>query len=486
MKKTVSLILALVLTFGALALTGCSTSSDVLPGEGEYTRVAMDTGSSLGVMELTSSVEFMIDDNAQVVTATALNDDGDLIISGEDFEGMTPGEAVEHVIYTAIDLGYIVKGAIEGDQNSVDILVTGASHYSKALGTLLVDKAKAALKKLDVPGKVELAKENTVAELTEMVNDCGLFTEEEVADMNTAQLLIALAESRKYASPLMTDELRAVYMSTKNHKINLAKSTATAKVIGGLGDLYSSTHTAYAAAVGKYGDAITAIDDFSYDTLIAPDSTYQKTLAEIQSYKAKLLAMGTLVASLSGDDRAALEAELMAAEQTYNDAVAKADGIVKSANEKINLLTDELEKAEALLQETEADLFDHNIEAIVQGKADEIDAEVNAKKDSLFADFEAKYKDDINGTIDRLSATKKSIVTTIDQTTAEINAKKEELQSKFDEKYGDDIDYIKNGFNETFGDDVDYVKSYIKNALDSAKNQILEEINDLPLPEFPF
>ena len=82
MKKTVSLILALVLTFGALALTGCSTSSDLLPGEGEYTRVAVDTGSDVGVMELTSSVEFMIDDNAQVVAATALNDDGAILLAG--------------------------------------------------------------------------------------------------------------------------------------------------------------------------------------------------------------------------------------------------------------------------------------------------------------------------------------------------------------------------------------------------------------------
>ena len=133
MKKIVSLILAIVLAFGVVAIAGCNSSSATMPNEGEYTRVAISTSSSVESMELSSSVEFMIDDKGLVVSAAPLNENGALLLAGDTFEGMTPGEAIEHVIYTAIDLGFLVKSAVEGDQNSVDILVSGTSLYAKEL-----------------------------------------------------------------------------------------------------------------------------------------------------------------------------------------------------------------------------------------------------------------------------------------------------------------------------------------------------------------
>ena len=485
MKRTLSLILALVLVFGTLAMTGCSTSGATMPNPGEYTRIAITIDSSVESMYLSSSVELMVDDNARVVSAAPLNDDASLFVIGESFEGMTPGEAIEHVIYTAIDLGYLVKSAVQGDENSISIITTGVSQYAKDLGDSLVNKAKNLLDYLDIPGRVEKAKDVTVEEICDMVQSCGLYTEEEIADMNFAQLLIALAVSRKYAAPFLTDELRAVYMMTKNHKIALAKSKATANIIGGLGNAYDAASGAYNAAVTYYGSTITAIEELSYNILMSPDSAYQQALGKLQEAKATYISLRATLASFTGEDREALEAEYAAAEEMYNQAQAHLDQLASEANTAISTLTDELTKAEVKLKELETSLFDYNIKEAIENKLTEIDAEANAAKDAFFADFEAKYGEDIKSAIEKLTNTKKTIVSAIDETTAEIRAKRDELANKFDEKYGDYIDFIAKKLHAEIGDDLYYAENYVKDAIDSAKEQLKEQLENLPFPEFP-
>ena len=485
MKRTLSLILALVLAFGALAMTGCGTSNATMPNPGEYTRIAITIDSSVESMYLSSSVELMVDDNARVVSAAPLDDDGALLTAGETFEGMTPGEAIEHVIYTAIDIGYLVKSAVEGDQNSINIITSGVSQYSKDLGDFLITKTKDLLAYLDIPGKVEKAADVTVEEIRNMIRNCGLYTEEEISDMNFAQLLIALATSRKYAAPFLTDELRAVYMMTKNHKIALAKSQATAGILGGLGDLYASVSDAYATAVNYYGSTITAIEEFNYNIFTSQDSVYQQALQKLQDAKSTYISLRATLATFTGEDRAALEAELALAEDAYNQAQASLDQITRDANEAITSLTTELNNAEAVLKDLEATLFDYNIKEAILGKLYDIDAAANAAKDAFFADFEAKYGDDINSAIESLTNTKKSIVNAIDKTTAEIKAKRDELANKFDEKYGDYIDFLAKKFHCEFGDEIYYAEKYMQNALNSAKDQLMEQLNNIPLPQLP-
>lgn len=484
MKRTLSLILALVLIFGTLVMTGCSTSDATMPKPGEYTRVAITIDSSVESMYLSSSVELMVDDNARVVSAAPLNDDASLFVIGETFEGMTPGEAIEHVIYTAIDLGYLVKSAVTGDQNSINIITTGVSQYAKDLGNSLINKAKDLLAYLDIPGKVEKAKEVTVEEIRDMVRNCGLYTEEEISDMNFGQLLIALAVSRKYAAPFLTDELRAVYMMTKNHKIALAKSQATANIISGLGSLYSSAANVYNTAVDYYGSAINAIEELNYNLLASPDSAYQQALLKLQEAKATYISLRATLATFTGEDRSALEEEFASAEQLYNQAQADLDQLTSEANAVIASFTDELAKAETKLKELESSLFDYNIKEAIQNKLTDIDAAANAAKDAFFADFEAKYGDGIKQFVENLTDTKKTIVSSIDKTTADIKAKRDELAGKFDEKYGDYIDLIVKTLHTEIGDDIYYAEQYMKDAIDSAKQQLIEQLDKLPLPEF--
>ena len=57
-------------------------------------------------VDINPSVEFIVDDQNKVVSVTALNDDGSILIAGEAFVGKTPEEAVEMMVSLATETGW--------------------------------------------------------------------------------------------------------------------------------------------------------------------------------------------------------------------------------------------------------------------------------------------------------------------------------------------------------------------------------------------
>ena len=81
--KLMSILLACAMLLPLAVFTSCSEPA---PKEGTVTRMTVD---------INPSVEFMVDDQNKVVSVTALNDDGSILVAGEAFIGKTPEEAVE-------------------------------------------------------------------------------------------------------------------------------------------------------------------------------------------------------------------------------------------------------------------------------------------------------------------------------------------------------------------------------------------------------
>lgn len=396
-KRLFCLILAVLMLASSFTFVSCQSK----PDEGTYTRMTVD---------INPSVEFMVDDENKVVSVTALNDDGSILIVGEAFVGKTPEEAVELVVSLAAETGYLVKGNVEVTENTVKISVSGDTKYAEKLQKKIEKTVTGALEDLDINGKVEKVEAMKLDELRALASSSTLFTEEEIAKMDESQLYKAVAASRMETAQLLTEDMRAAYIRAKEYEISFAESEATAKIINDLGGMYSLVYTKYKVALDAYSAAIKKIDDFRYNSLVSPDSEYQKSLAALRDAKAEFLKQRTYVASLNvnGTEYASASVTLQATEEQYNRLLTAYEELGNTLNTSLEALVATLRACEDVLREIENQLPE-DVKTTLSEKATEIEASVNAAKDTFFTEFEKAHKDDLDAAYAQLVAQKNKL-----------------------------------------------------------------------------
>ena len=403
-KRLISIFLLCTLFLTAISFTSCSNAK---PEEGSVTRMTVD---------INPSVEFMIDDQNKIISVTALNDDGSILIVGEAFVGKTPEEAIEMMVTLASDTGYLVQGNAEASENTVKISVSGDSKYAERLKKDITEKANDTLKALDINGTVEKVEALKIDALRQMALSTSLYTEEEISTMDEGQLYKVISAGRIETALLITEEMRSAYYSAKEYKISFAQREETARIIKELGGLYNLTHTAYKTALDVYSTAITELDNFRYEMLVSPESEYQKSLTELREAKIELLKQKNYTASLNvnGEEYASATVTLQLTEENYNKMLAAYEKIGTELNAALEALIAKLRQAESKLNELEDTLFDENIEAKLQENAAEIEASLNAAKDGFFAEFESAHAEDIAAIEETLLAKKQQLKSEIE------------------------------------------------------------------------
>ena len=403
-KRLISIFLLCTLFLTAISFTSCSNAKSE---EGSVTRMTVD---------INPSVEFMIDDQNKIVSVTALNDDGSILIVGEAFVGKTPEEAIEMMVTLASDTGYLVQGNAEASENTVKISVSGDSKYAEQLKKDITEKANDTLKALDINGTVEKVEALNIDALRQMALSTSLYTEEEISTMDEDQLYKVISASRIETALLLTEEMRSAYYSAKEYKISFAQREETARIIKELGGLYNLTHTAYKTALDVYSTAITELDNFRYEMLVSPESEYQKSLTELREAKIELLKQKNYTASLNvnSEEYASATVTLQLTEENYNKMLAAYEKIGTDLNASLEALIANLRQAESKLTELEDTLFDENIEAKLQENAAEIEASLNAAKDGFFAEFESAHAEDIAAIEQTLLAKKQQLKSEIE------------------------------------------------------------------------
>ena len=401
-RKSIILKGAVLVVTAAMSLLCACGGGKATPEEGTITRMTVD---------INPSVEFMIDDENMVVSATALNDDGSILLAGEAFVGKTPEEAVELVVSLAAETGYLVKGNVEADENTVKISVSGDTKYAEQLAAEAEAKAQDVLKSFDIEGKVQQMEALNTEALRAVAASTSLYTEEELAAMDDKQLYAVIAEGRIETALLITEEMREAYYTAKEYKISFAESEEVARIIGEMGGLYKLVHVTYKTALDAYSSAITTLDEFRYDMLISPESEYQKSLTTLREAKTELLAQRTYVASLdvNGEEYTTAQVTLQLSEENYDKAVAAYEKLGEEVNAALEALISKLKEAETAIRELENTIFDDNIEATLKEKASEIESNLNAAKDNFFAEFEKAHADDIKAAEEALEAKKQEM-----------------------------------------------------------------------------
>lgn len=406
--KCLSLALCLCLLIGmALPLASCK-KSEPTPPEGTYTRMTVD---------INPSVEFMVDDQNKVVSVTALNDDGSILIAGEAFVGKTPEEATRMVVSLATDAGYLVKGEIHventDESQKVEISVSGNSDYAKELAKNVKSDVEKYLKDNKITATVESVKAKTLDEMRKVVIEDGLFTEDEVKNMTEEQLYKALAAGRIETAQLLTAEMREAYYRAKDYKISFVEKQATADIISGMGATYKVLMSGYSTALAAYSTSIDKLDALRYSLLVDPESAYQKALASLRDAKEDLLKEKKLIFSVKDGDKtyAEISASFKLSEEAYNKALKAVEDAGAAANKAMETAIAALREVEAQLKALEEKLRENeDISAKLTAEAQNLEDTLNRAKDNFFAEFEAAHKSDIEKAEADLEAKKQELI----------------------------------------------------------------------------
>ena len=397
-KKIAACGLSVALAVGTgVLLTGCGGSEK-------------DAAARMQV-DINPSVEFILDADNKVLSVTALNDDGSLIIAGEAFVGKTAEEAVEMMVSISTDAGYLVKGELTAERDAITISITGDDAAAQELYEEVKAEIDGFLEESGIYAVVERGEELKLEALRELVMKADpSVTEEEVAKMNEEQLINALKISRIETAQLITEELREAYNVAKEYDLRFAERQAIKDVIDGLGSAYESFLNLYSKALDSYQETIAAVEQARYDNFVDVGSQYQKALAEVREQKDRVLAQRKEVAQLSeGPAKEAAEAALDAEEAALmfkEDALNIAGS---AANAAFDLVLGAMKTAENVLIELEK-TFPEEIKTALTESAQKTQDAMNEAKDKAFAKFEEAHKEDIENALAELEARKQELI----------------------------------------------------------------------------
>lgn len=397
-KKIAACGLSLALAAGTCALlAGCG-------GEDSEAAARMQ-------VDINPSVEFILDEDNKVLSVTALNDDGALIIAGEAFVGKTAEDAVELMVSISTEAGYLVKGELSAGQDGITISITGDEEAAQKLYDDVKAGVDAFLEESGINAAVERGEALKLDALRALVQKADpTLTDEEVESMTEEQLLNALKISRIETAQLLTEELREAYAAAKEYDFRFAERQATKDIISGLGSAYQTFLDGYAKALDSYRQAIQAVEQARYDYLVDAESDYQKKLAEVRAQKDKVLEQRKEVAELSeGAAKDAAEAALAAEEATLQTFEAALKLAGDTANKAFDLALSAMKTVENALTELEK-TFPEEITTALTENAQQAQDAMNAAKDEAFAKFEEAHKEDIEKALADLQARKQALI----------------------------------------------------------------------------
>ncbi|MBR4237171.1 hypothetical protein IKQ02_01895 [bacterium] len=400
MKKIFGIFASILLVLLCVSLTACGNKAE----EGTVTRVEMSVNPD---------IEFMIDSNNKVIAVTALNDDGSVLISGEQFVGLDYEEAINNAMALAKSMGYLMKANTDNYVNEIKLSVSGATRYAKGVKENITSNIQTFLADNDISGTVKSLNAMTVEELRAEAVNTAMVTEDEAKEMDEKQLLKVISASRIETAELLTKEMREAYYRAKEHKISFVEREETLQAMEGLTGLYSTAYSLYSVALGIYSSALDALDEARYNYFVSPESDYQKALAELREKKAEILEDRNylLTLNVNGEEYASVSLEITASEEEYDQMVDNLEQLGSNLNASLDQLVAKLRDAETALYETYNKLpLPSDFNQTLKDKASELETKLNETKDKFFEEYEKDHKDDLDILIAQLAAEKQKIL----------------------------------------------------------------------------
>ena len=182
-KKIGSLILGLVII---VSLASCTNSE-------------VDAGSYYVAIDINPSIEFVVDEDDNIVSYNLLNEDAEILVADLEFIGMNIDDAVEMFINLATEAGFI---DVDCEDNAVLITVLGneENNYAYSIRTRISNRVRRYFVKNYISGEI-LTDEFTDEDLVNQADELGVT----VAKLSMALLILDTDTNEDYELETLLD-----------------------------------------------------------------------------------------------------------------------------------------------------------------------------------------------------------------------------------------------------------------------------------------
>lgn len=364
---------AMVLTLAGTALVGCDMSGT--SGQTAKEKKVMNVA-------LNPEVEFVLNGEDKVVSVNALNEEGNLIISAEAFsnvEGKSAEEAAKLFVQVSKDTGFLIEGNVKAGENEIKIALSGDTEQAEKLYNEVKSEVETYLSSVDVQATLAQAQAITQQELQKLVEECAPYVD--AAQMEYAELLDALEQSRKETAEFYSQELKNAYYEAKAFAMEQAK-LETLKT-----HMNSMQTLAFDVLCSSYTLAIDTIESARMTFLVNENSIYQVALKNFREAKTDFLNYRNYVASLPEAEVTKEQADRLAA---YETALNKMETALVNAGTQANA---GLDNAKAMVKQAHDAILEKLNEWSVNANAhvEEIATKQQEAQTAFFTKFESDY-----------------------------------------------------------------------------------------------
>ena len=340
------------------------------------------------------SVEFVLSEENVVISANALNEEGNLVISAETFVGKTAEEAACLFVEIAQESGFIVSGAAElvGANNKITVAFSGDERVAEKLFHGIRGQIESYFEQNTVSGVIEQGKKVQEQEIEDVLAQCLPHIEKgKIQAMEYAELMQELADTRKETKDIYSQELKSAYYEMKAFAMEQAELEA---VKASANDIVAAILD---GAYTEYTKAVSEIETYRMEYLVDENSPYQQALTAFRAAKVEYLNYRNEVAQMElGEISQDILDVLAAYEETLQTLQEELLLIGKTANDNLNALKESVKGVFDSINESLQN-FGIDKDAI----AESIEEERHKAHEKFGDDFKTKREKEIGAAQDR-------------------------------------------------------------------------------------
>ena len=361
-KITVVLTAAIIAVCSLFSLVGCAPAGDEVVN-----------------LSLNPQIELIVDNEDKVISVSALNDEGNVVIANATFVGLSVEDAVNLFIKTTDESGFMIQGEVSSNENKLEIAISGSD--AQALFNKVKSAAQTYLEENELTVNFSFEGQLDLKYIKGLVEEARLeLSQAEINAMSKEELMDVLKQSREETKEFFSQEIKDLYYRLRETEYHKAKIN---KLIELLGQAEGTWATVVSNLQAKVEELATKTNEFvaKYtEQFLSETSEYQEKVVEFVNAKKALLE-----ARLDGTATTIMEMAASTAESSLALAKSFADTAVATVQGGLNLALSTLETA---------------LEAVVNFISDNtaaIDSAIASAQTEFKTAFETEYSEFING-----------------------------------------------------------------------------------------